>query len=506
MDLVVSILLGFIAGGAAGYIVKIVIQKNREKNNAAKAEDVLRNAQAKKKEIVLEAKDEALKIIDQAKKEELEKRHHLDETENRLNKKEESLETKFEKVEEIQKKLESKAQAIQQVKREVDKLHEEQAVKLEEIASLSKDEAKDLLFEKVERDMHDDLVKHIDNIQKEAKKEADGRAREIIAEAMQKYAGETVAESTVTTVNLPSDEMKGRVIGREGRNINTFERITGVDVIVDDTPSTVVISGFDLVRRYIAKIALEKLIEDGRIHPTRIEETVEKAKEDVNKMIKEFGEKVVYDMGITGLHPELVKLIGRLRFRTSHGQNVLKHSVEVANLAAALAEQLGADAEIAKKAGLLHDIGKAMDHEVSGKHQDIGYDIVKKYGIGDKIANAIKAHHGDVECESQEAICVYIANMISAARPGSTREGLETYIKRLDKIEEIAQSFPGVKSAFGIQAGRELRVIVNPNEIDDLEAIKLARSVAQKIEKDLEYPGQIKVSVLRERRIIEFAR
>jgi ribonuclease Y len=315
-----------------------------------------------------------------------------------------------------------------------------------------------------------------------------------------------VAESTVTTVNLPSDDMKGRVIGREGRNINTFERITGVDVIVDDTPSTVIISGFDLVRRYVAKLALEKLIEDGRIHPTRIEETVEKAKEDVNKMIKEFGEKVVYDMGITGLHPDLIKLVGRLRFRTSHGQNVLKHSVEVANIAAALAEQLGADPFEAKKAGLLHDIGKAVDHEISGKHEIIGYDIARKYGLNTTIATAIKTHHGVETPKTIEGICVYVANMISKTRPGAKRDGLETYIKRLEKIEELTKTFEGVENAYAIQAGREVRVIINPDKIDDLDAMKLASEIAHKIEKDLEYPGQIKINVLRERRILEYAK
>lgn len=499
-------IIGLLLGAVLGYGIIVLMQKKRKAAAGRQAEDILRDANAKQKEIILEAKDQALKLIEKAKREEHEKRNRLDDMEQRLNSKEENLEKKFEKVEEVQKKLEAKAHDIQTLKREIDSVYEEQSEKLQKIAGLSKAEAKDLLFEKVEKEIHNDLVSHIEKITQDAKNEAEKKANEIIAEAMQKYAGETVAESTVTTVNLPSDDMKGRVIGREGRNINTFERITGVDVIVDDTPSTVIISGFDMVRRYVAKIALEKLIEDGRIHPTRIEETVEKAKEEVNKMIKEFGEKVVYDMGITGLHPDLIKLIGRLRFRTSHGQNVLKHSVEVANISAALAEQLGGDPTEAKKAGLLHDIGKSVDHEISGKHEIIGHDIGKKYGLNELICSAIKTHHGIEPPQSIEAICVYTANMISRTRPGAKRDGLETYIKRLEKIEDIAKSFESVESAFAIQAGREVRIIVDPNKIDDLEAYKLASDIALKIEKDMEYPGQIKINVVRERRILEYAK
>ncbi|MDD4351776.1 MAG: ribonuclease Y [Candidatus Gracilibacteria bacterium] len=497
---------GFVIGGAGGYFLRKMQAKRRKDTAEAQAEELIREAKSKEKEIILEAKDESIKLKERAKREENERRKKLEETENRLAKKEESLDQKVDKIEKIQQKLEEKAKTLQEVKQELEELRVKQAAKLEEIAGISKQDARDLLLKKVEEEYREDIVERINKVELEYKAQADAKAKHFIAEAMQRYVGETVSESTVTIVNLPNDEMKGRVIGREGRNINAFERITGVDVIVDDSPGTVVISGFDLVRRYIAKLALEKLISDGRIHPTRIEETVEKCKEEVNKIIKEFGEKVVYDTGVTGVHPDLIKLLGRLRFRTSYGQNVLKHSMEVSFLAGALAEELGADANIARKAALLHDIGKAVSHEIQGSHALIGRDIAKKYGLSEKVIHAIEAHHGEVEPQTLEAVVVQIANEMANARPGAKKDALESHIKRLEDLEKAAMDFAGVKKVFAVQAGRELRVIVDPEALDDLQALKLSRDIANKIEKDLEYPGQIKVTVMRETRVLEYAR
>ena len=374
------------------------------------------------------------------------------------------------------------------------------------MAKLSKEEAKKLLLDSIEKEYKEDVVAKIQKTKKEAQDVVDIEARKILSSAIQRLATEHVAESTISSVNLPSDEMKGRIIGREGRNIQLFEKLTGVDVIIDDTPEAVVLSSFDPVRRHIAKMALDRLIADGRIQPAKIEEAVAKAEKEISQEIKEAGETACYDLSITGLHPDLVRILGRLKFRTSYGQNVLQHSIEVAHLASMLASELGADVSIAKKAGLLHDIGKAVDHEIAGAHHHISRDIAKKYGMSEDVMHAIEAHHDDIEPKSVEAIVVRVADAISGARPGARRESLDNYIKRLTELENIANSFDGVEKSYAIQAGREVRIIVKPEDIDDLSALKLAKDIAKKIETDLQYPGTIKVNVIREVRATEFAK
>src|SRR3989339_266686 len=385
-------------------------------------------------------------------------------------------------------------------KAEVQAIYEQQKGQLEKVAGLTKDDARNLLLKKVEEESKGELVAYVKKLESAVKAEAEDKARNIIADAIQKYAAETAVESTATIVALPTDEMKGRIIGREGRNINTFEQVTGVDVIVDDTPGSIVISGFDLVRRYIAKVALERLVEDGRIHPARIEEMVKRVKEEVNVLIKELGERAAVETGVIGLPLNLIKILGRLKFRVSYGQNVLKHSMEVYFLAAHMATELGADANICRKAGLLHDIGKAVDHEIQGKHAVIGRDILKKFGIAEDVIHCVEAHEGDIDAESVEAKIVQAANLISISRPGANKENLDNFVKRLDEVENMVNSFIGVKKSYAIQAGREVRVFVDPDKVDDLQAIKLSHEIAKKIENDLKYPGQIKVDVIRERR------
>ena len=377
---------------------------------------------------------------------------------------------------------------------------------MEKIAAMTKDEAKDMLLRKVEEESKADIVIQIKKAEKELKEKVDEKAKWIIADAIARCASETTAESTATIVNLPNDEMKGRIIGREGRNINTFEQMTGVDVIVDDTPGSIVISGFDLVRRYIAKVALEKLIEDGRIHPARIEETVEKVKDEVNVLIKELGEKAVLETGVTGFHVNLVKILGRLKFRVTHGQNALKHSMEVSFLAGNLASELGADVTVCRRAGLLHDIGKAVDHEIPGHHAKIGADIARKFGLAKEVIHAIEAHHGDPAPETLEAQLVQAANSISNARPGASKDNLDMYMKRLIELENLCNDFNGVRKAFAIQAGTEVRIFVNPDELDDLESVKLSYNIARKIEHDLQHPGPVKVHVIRETEAEEYAK
>lgn len=501
----VLMVLGLLLGAAAGYFYrkKEVETKNRDLHE--KGEQLLQEANAKAKEILFEAKNEAFKNLEKFKQEEEKKREQLEKAEERLVSKEESLDQKNRQADALRTELETKVASIKELREEVQRIHDLQAQELQKIAALSREEAKLLLFKQIEEDYKAEIVSHIQQSEKELRDQAKERAKFILADAIQKYAAETATESTATVVNLPSDDLKGRIIGREGRNINTFEEVTGIDVIVDDTPGSIVISGFDLVRRYIAKVALERLIADGRIHPARIEETVEKVKEEVNVMIKELGEKAAYEASVAGLHPNLIKLLGRLKFRTSYGQNVLKHSLEVSFLAANLASELGADINICRKAGLLHDIGKAIDHEIQGHHAVIGHDISKKFGLPDSVVHAIEAHHGDPEPKTLEAMIVQAANAMANARPGATRDNLDTYVKRLEEIENIARSFPGVKKVFAVQAGAEVRIFVTPEEVDDLGAIKLSHEISRKIERDLQYPGQIKVSVIRETRAEHFA-
>jgi len=499
---VIALLLGSVLGFLFFYLrakrMKLEGQKMKEK--------MMYEAEQKAKEIILDAKNEAFKITEASKREEQQRRQNIEKIESRLMAKEEALDQKTEKLDLVKTKLEEKSVELRQRKEELDALETKWKNELERIAQLSKEEAKEMLLKRYEDEFKDDIVLHIKKREEMLKEESDKKAKKIIAQAIQRYAAEVATESTATVVELPNDEMKGRIIGREGRNINAFEQKTGIDVIVDDTPGSILISGFDLMRRYIAKQALEELIKDGRIHPTRIEETVDKVTKEVNNLIKESGEKACFELGITGFPPDLIKLIGRLRFRTSYGQNVLKHSVEVGFLAAAIAGEMGADIDLAKKAGFLHDIGKAVDHEIEGSHAIIGGNIARKFGLPESLVNAIESHHDDVPAQTVEAIIAAAADAISGARPGARRESLEAYIKRLKELEALANSFEGVKKSFAIQAGREVRVIVEPEKIDDLMATKLAFNIARKIEGELSYPGEIKVSVVREMRVVDYAK
>ncbi|MBU1446300.1 ribonuclease Y [Patescibacteria group bacterium] len=504
--LILLALVGLGAGTVGGYFYRknVVESKNRDLNE--KSAQLLKDAQNKAKDLLFEAKNNSFKLLDEAKKDERMKREQLHKIEQRLVSKEQILEKKSEDADKLKEELENKVTSVKRLREEVQKIQEMQEVELEKVAQMSKEDAKAILLKKVEDDTKEVLVEQIKKTEKEVKDQAAQKAKYIIAEAVQKYAAETTVESTATIVSLPSDDMKGRIIGREGRNINTFEEITGVDVIVDDTPGSIVISGFDLVRRYVAKITLERLISDGRIHPARIEETYEKVKGEVGQLVKELGEKAAFDVGVAGLHPNLVKLLGRLKFRVSHGQNVLKHSMEVAFIAANLASELGADVNICKRAGLLHDIGKAVDHEVQGNHAAIGRDIAKKFGISPAVIHCIESHNDYIEADSLEAMIVSAANAIANSRPGASKDNLDNYIKRLDELENVCSTFEGVEKSFAIQSGTEVRVFVNPTNVDDLGAVKLSHEITRKIERDLQYPGQIKVNVIRETRDEAYAK
>lgn len=486
---------GLVIGGGAGFYGKQYLARR------AKEE-----IETKQKDILLEAKDEALKIKDKAKKEEEERQKYLKELENNLRRKEEIIDRRNEMMENERRNIITKEKEAEEIRLKLKELENQELEVLEKIAKMNKDAAKDLLLEMTEKEFKVELVRQIKAQKAAAREEAEIHAKEIIATAIGRIATEQTAESTVSPITLPSEEMKGRIIGKEGRNIQAFEKATGVDVVIDDTPDTVILSSFDPVRRYIAKLALEMLIADGRIHPTKIEEAVEKAKNETNKQIKEAGEQAIFEVGVAGLHPDLVKLIGRLKFRTSYGQNILRHSIEVAHIAGMLASELGADVNIAKKGALLHDIGKAVNHEIPGSHAQIGVDIAKKYGVSPDVIHCIEAHHEDVDARTVEAIVVKSADAISGARPGARRESLEAYIKRLTELENLANSFPGVEKSYAIQAGREVRIIVKPEDIDDLNALRMAKDIAKKIEEDLQYPGVIKVNVIREVRAVEYAK
>lgn len=512
-EILITVLVGFIAlalGLLVGYIVRKTVGEKAIGSAEQKARNLILDAENKsetiKKEITIEAKEEAHKMRNEIEREVRERRAEIQRSEKRLIQKEETLDRKIDNLEKKEEGITQKEQSLIEKQTELDGFIEKQMQELERISGYTADDAKEILLANVEKDIRVEASMMIKDIESKAKEEADKKAKEIITGAIQRCAADHVAESTVSVVALPNDEMKGRIIGREGRNIRAIETLTGIDLIIDDTPEAVILSGFDPVKREVARIALEKLIVDGRIHPARIEEMVEKAEKEVNAIIKEAGEQATFEIGIHNFHPELIKLLGRLKYRTSYGQNVLNHSIEVAHLAGLMASELGMDSKLAKRAGLLHDIGKALDHEIEGTHVDIGIDVLRKYKESEAVVNGMAAHHGDYEPKSLEAVLIAAADALSAARPGARRETLESYIKRLQKLEEIATTTPGVDKAYAIQAGREIRIVAKPDEIKDEEIVFLAREISKKIESELEYPGQIKVNVVRETRAIDYAK
>ncbi len=469
-------------------------------------DEAVKTAETKKRESLLEVKEESIRTKNELDKEIKERRAEIQRNERRVEQKESNLDKKLESIEKKEAGFAAKEEEINRQKAEITKLHEERVRELERISGFTSEQAKEYLLKTVEDDVKLDTAKLIKELENQAKEEAGKKAKEYVVTAIQKCAADHVAETTISVVQLPNDEMKGRIIGREGRNIRTLETMTGVDLIIDDTPEAVILSGFDPIRREIARIALEKLIVDGRIHPARIEEMVEKAQKEVETMIREEGEAATLEVGVHGIHPELVKLLGRMKFRTSYGQNALKHSIEVAQLSGLLAAEVGVDVRTAKRAGLLHDIGKSVDHEIEGSHIQIGVDLCRKYKESPLIINAVEAHHGDVEPESLIACLVQAADTISAARPGARRETMETYSNRLKQLEDITNSFKGVEKSFAIQAGREIRIMVVPDQVSDADMVLLARDISKQIESELEYPGQIKVNVIRESRVVDYAK
>lgn len=515
MDIIIVYIIGTAAIAVIiGLLIGYVIRKNISEAKIGQAETLAkeivekanRDSETVKKEKLLEAKEEIHRLRTEGERENKERRNEVQKYEKRVLQKEETLDRKMQSLEQKEVNLSRKVEDVKKKEDEVDQIREQQVQKLESISGFTTEEAKEIILSNAERDVRREMSLMIKEKEYKAKEEAEKRAREIIGYAIQKCSADHVAETTVSVVNLPNDEMKGRIIGREGRNIRALETLTGIDLIIDDTPEAVILSGFDPLRREVARIALENLISDGRIHPARIEEMVEKGKKEVQNIIKEAGEQAMFDTGVHGLHPEIVKLLGRLKYRTSYGQNVLKHSIEVSILAGIMAEEIGADPKLAKRAGLVHDIGKAVDHEIEGTHIEIGMDLLKKYKESKEVIHAMSTHHGDYEPQTVEAVLVTAADAVSAARPGARRETLESYIKRLEKLEEITNSYEGVEKSFAIQAGREVRIMVKPEEVSDEEMHLLARDMTKRIEEDLDYPGQIKVSIIRETRATDYAK
>jgi len=499
-------LLGVILGVLGGAILQQRVTQRRIAASERSAARILSEAERKQKELLLEAKEESLRFRQQAEAELKERRREVGRLERRIVQKEETLDKKLEGLEQRNRNLQSKEAKLDQARAELKDIEEQRKQELERISSLTAGEARELLLAQVESEIRDEANKRFREIEQELKEEADQRARKIIATAMQRLTGDVVSETTTSVVQLPSEDMKGRIIGREGRNIRALEHVTGVDVIIDDTPDAVTLSGFDPIRREIARVALTKLLNDGRIHPARIEEMAEKARKEVDSAVKEAGEEAAIEASCPGLHPEIVRTLGRLKFRYSYGQNQLMHAVETANLAAMIAHELGANVEVARRGGLLHDLGKAIDHDVEGTHAQIGAELARRHNVHPGVAHCIEAHHEEVEPTSVEAIITIVADSISGSRPGARRESLDQYLKRLEALEGVANAFPGVEKSFAIQAGREIRIIVRPEEIDDMGANRMAKEISKKIEENLDYPGQIKVTVIRERRSVEYAK
>ena len=514
IHLVIAAVIAFVAAAIIFFPLGISYRKKVSEKEISSAEEearriineAIKSSESKKREALLEAKEEILRARSEYEKEEKSRRADLQKQERRLQQKEESLDRKTENIERKEEALAQKHAQADQEQEEIQGIKRAQTEMLERISGFTAEEAKNYLIAQVESQVTHEAAMKIKEIEQRAKEEADQKAREIVATAIQRCAADHVAEVTVSVVPLPNDEMKGRIIGREGRNIRTIETLTGVDLIIDDTPEAITVSCFEPVRREVARVALEKLIADGRIHPTHIEEMVEKARREVDAVIKSEGERAALETGVRGLHPEVQKMLGRLHYRTSYGQNVLQHSIEVSHIAGLMASELGVDVNMAKRAGLLHDIGKALDHEFEGTHVNLGVEFCRKYREKEDVLNAIQAHHGDVECRTLEACLVQAADAVSAARPGARRENLENYIKRLEKLEEITGTYPGVEKSYAIQAGREVRIMVAPDKVSEGQMVLLARDIAKKIEEELEYPGQIKVNMIRETKVIEYAK
>jgi len=503
--IIVALVAGAV-GAALGYFFKQYQAEQEARALRIEVDHVIEEAQTKAKETVLAAKDEALKLRDEVEAEA--KRHRVEwqRDEERLARRREEYEQKLERLEQRERKLAQRQSDLDKRTNSLEKIEQQRMAELSRVAEMTREDAKKLLVDGVEKDAREDMARKIRQVEAEAKEEAEKRARELITLAVQRVASDQVSEISVSTIPLPADEMKGRIIGRAGRNIRAIEKATGVDIVVDDTPEAVTISSFDPIRREVARVALSKLILDGRIHPARIEKLVEDARAEVNQTIKEEGERAALEAGVPGLHPEIIKLLGRLKFRSSYGQNQHAHAVESARLAGILAAELGADVKTAKMGGLLHDLGKAIDHEFEGTHAQLGADFAKRYGVPDKVVNIIRSHHHEEDQQSLEAIIVESADAISGARPGARRESLETYLKRVKDLEDIANSFPGVSQSYAIQAGREIRIVVKPEEIDDLASIRLSKDIAKKVEESMQYPGQIRVTVIRETRSVEYAK